>query len=80
MSQDPDTKDYIIVLVFEYYYCEKCAMKDKQDIDNSCVKIEWCKVCQINNGNFANWNSGNTKIDVFIQEMQLKIDNYDDII
>jgi hypothetical protein len=30
--------------------------------------------------NFANWTSGNKKIDNFIQEMQLKIENYYDTI
>src|SRR3954447_26574984 len=43
---------------------------------------KWCKPCQINflKGNFANWTSGNKKIDGFIQEMQLKIDKYNDIV
>ena len=41
---------------------------------------KWCKPCQIDNlkENFTNWTSGNEKIDNFIQEMQLKIDKYDD--
>ncbi|EXX63995.1 hypothetical protein RirG_147060 [Rhizophagus irregularis DAOM 197198w] len=30
--------------------------------------------------NFTNWTSGNGKIDDFIQERQLKINNYDDIV
>ncbi|GBC42555.2 kinase-like domain-containing protein [Rhizophagus irregularis DAOM 181602=DAOM 197198] len=30
--------------------------------------------------NFTNWTSGNEKIDNFIQERQLKINNYDDIV
>jgi hypothetical protein len=30
--------------------------------------------------NFTNWTSGNEKIDNFIQEMQLKIDDYNDIV
>ena len=30
-------------------------------------------------GNFTNWTSGNEKIDDFIQEMQLKIDDVEDI-
>ena len=31
-------------------------------------------------GNFTNWTSGNEKIDNFIQEMQLKIDDVNDIV
>src|SRR6266498_3719852 len=51
--------------------CEKCGSY-----------VNWCKPCQIDNlkGNFTNWTSENEKIDNFIQEMQLKIDNYDDIV
>ena len=43
---------------------------------------KWCKPCQIDNlkGNFTNWTSGNEKIDGFIQEMQLKIEQYDYIV
>src|SRR3989440_4312040 len=56
--------------------CNKCGEK--------CTNIYrlWCKPCQINNlkENFANWTSGNEKIDNFIQEMQLKIDEWDDIV
>jgi len=33
-----------------------------------------------NNSLFINWISGNEKIDNFIREMQLKINNHDDII
>ena len=42
----------------------------------------WCKPCQIDNlkGNFTNWTSGNEKIDELIQEMQLKINKYNDIV
>ena len=42
----------------------------------------WCRPCQINyfkNG-FANWTSGNEKIDNFIQEKQLKVIDYDDTV
>ncbi|EXX64729.1 Ste11p [Rhizophagus irregularis DAOM 197198w] len=35
---------------------------------------------QNNSINLTNWISGNEKIDDFIQEMQLKISNYDDIV
>jgi hypothetical protein len=41
---------------------------------------KWCKPCQIDNlrNNFKNWTSGNEKIDELIQEMQLKINDYED--
>jgi hypothetical protein len=46
------------------------------------TKNKWCKPCQISylKENFANWTSGNEKIDNFIQEMQLKIKDYYDIV
>ncbi len=55
--------------------CEKCGEEFTDD-------SYWCKPCQIDNlkGNFTNWTSGNEKIDNFIQEMQLKIDKYNDIV
>ena len=69
ISQNPDTKDYIIVLPIEN--CKKCH-KDYTDVGN-----KWCKPCQINNfkENFTSWTSENEKIDNFIQEMQLKINS-----
>jgi serine/threonine protein kinase len=74
ISQNPDTKDYILVLQ-DKYFCEKCC-REYTDLE-----YKWCKQCQINylKSNFANC-SGNEKIDDLIQEMQLKIDNYDDMI
>jgi hypothetical protein len=73
ISQNPDTKDYVMVLKNEY--CEKC---DKRYIDTD----QWCKPCQINylKKNFANWTSENEKIDDFIQEMQLRINSKADVI
>jgi len=43
---------------------------------------KWCKPCQISylEKNFTNWNSGNERIDDFIQEMHQKINDYRDII
>ncbi|EXX61396.1 Mkk2p [Rhizophagus irregularis DAOM 197198w] len=43
---------------------------------------DWCKPCQINNlkKNFANWTSENEQIDDRIQEMQLNINTWYDII
>ncbi|CAB4443814.1 unnamed protein product [Rhizophagus irregularis] len=74
ISQNPDTKDYIIVL--DNSCCKECG-----EI-YTYVGSKWCKPCQINNlkQNFTNWTSGNEKIDYFIQEMQLKIDGYRNII
>ncbi|CAB5352784.1 unnamed protein product [Rhizophagus irregularis] len=74
ISQNSDTNDYIIVL--NNSYCKECG-KIYTDI-----RVKWCKPCQINGlkQNFVNWTSGNEKIDNFIQKMQLKINNYDDII
>ncbi|CAB5380279.1 unnamed protein product [Rhizophagus irregularis] len=73
ISQNPDTKDYIMVL--NNSYCKECGEIYTE------VWRKWCKLCQINNlkQNFTNWTSGNEKIDDFIQEMQLKIEKYDDI-
>src|SRR5437773_1679920 len=75
ISQDTDTKDYVIVLQDEY--CEKCG---KEYI--SSVKYKWCKSCQISQlkKNFTNWTSKNEKFDKFIQEMQLRINDLFDII
>jgi hypothetical protein len=74
ISQNPDTKDYIMIL--QDKYCEKCGK------EYSILYYKWCKSCHINyfKNNFANWTSGNDIIDDFIQKMQLKINRYDDII
>src|SRR5436190_21298 len=56
--------------------CKQCG---EQYTD---IYWNWCKPCQIDNlkGNFTNWTSGNKKIDNFIQEILLKIDNWEDIV
>src|SRR2546430_16004484 len=66
ISQNPDTKDYIMVLQDGYYelYCENCDKKYPN------TKFKWCKSCQ---------TSGNNQIDYFIQEKQLKINWNKDI-
>jgi hypothetical protein len=73
ISQNPDTKVYILVFNDKYLnnYCKKC--------DNYG---SWCKTCQINQlkNNFTNWTSGNMRIDEFIQKMQLKINKDDTIV
>ena len=70
MSQNPDTKDYVIVL--SNVYCENCGKKC-----NTNSLYNWCKLC-FRNENFINWTSENEKIDRFIQEMQSKFNDYDD--
>src|SRR5947209_5626999 len=72
ISQDPITKNYIVVFdcnYFEKIFCKKCfkIYTDKN--------YKWCKPCEINNlkMNFTKWTSGNKQIDSFIQERQLKI-------
>ncbi|CAB5393106.1 unnamed protein product [Rhizophagus irregularis] len=74
ISQNSDTKDYILVL--RNKYCNKCGecFINKYNI--------WCKSCQINDleKNFINWTSGNEKINNSIQEMQLEINYYYDTI
>ena len=63
-------------MVLQDIYCEKCG--------EQCTDIlhKWCKPCQINGleENFKIWTSKNEKIDNFIQEMQLKVNHYDDIV
>ncbi|GET02063.1 kinase-like domain-containing protein [Rhizophagus clarus] len=78
ITQNPDTKDYILVLHFEDFekYCTKC---NKIYTD---TRFNWCRSCQISflEQNFVNWTSENKKIDKFIQEVQSKINDYGDII
>jgi hypothetical protein len=73
MSQNPDTKVYILVFNDDYlnYYCKICGNKYESSKD------KWCKPCQINKlkDDFTNWTSGNEKIDNFIQKKQLEFIN-----
>src|SRR5947207_4023297 len=43
---------------------------------------KWCKPCQISDlkANFTAWTSENEKIDRFIQEKQLSINHYNDVV
>ncbi|EXX61659.1 Mkk2p [Rhizophagus irregularis DAOM 197198w] len=77
ISQNPNTSDYIMVLQNEY--CEKCVKCGIKYID---TLYKWCNLCQINDlrNNFTNWTSKDEKIDNFIQEMQLKINNLSNIV
>ncbi|CAB5368973.1 unnamed protein product [Rhizophagus irregularis] len=74
ISQNPDTKDYIMVL--QNGYCKQCGDPDMSN--------KQCKLCSLNylknNFTFTNWTSENKKIDKLIQEMQLKINHHDDIV
>ena len=72
ISQNPDTKDYIMVL--QDGFCNKCG-EGYTDIAS-----KWCKPCQIVNLKTTNLTSGSEKIDNFIQEMQLTIENGKDIV
>jgi hypothetical protein len=71
ISQNPDTKVYILVFsneYFDHYYCDICGNKYENKYD------KWCKPCRANQikNDFTKWSSGNEKIDDFIQKMQLE--------
>ncbi|CAB5388892.1 unnamed protein product [Rhizophagus irregularis] len=74
ISQNQDSKDYIIVL--QDWCCENCGKMYKD------LSYKWCNSCQINNlkQNFVNWTSGNEIIDEVIQDMQLKIEMYNNTV
>ncbi|CAB5369467.1 unnamed protein product [Rhizophagus irregularis] len=78
ISQNPDTKSYIMVLQDKGYYCILCKRKEIYTGKN----YKWCKQCEINKlrKNFTNWISGNEKIDSYIQEKQLEVSYYNDTI
>ncbi|RIA89371.1 kinase-like domain-containing protein [Glomus cerebriforme] len=71
MSQNPNTKDYILIL--QDGYCENCG----EIYSDGYMK--WCKQCQVDNFK-RNIASGNEKIDNLIQEMQQKIDHIGDYV
>ncbi|CAB4441459.1 unnamed protein product [Rhizophagus irregularis] len=79
ISQNPNTKDYTIVLNYDQHFkilCDTCY-----DIYTN-VKSKWCESCQkcYLKENFTNWTSDNEQIDRLIQEMQLRINDHKDII
>ncbi|CAB4441619.1 unnamed protein product [Rhizophagus irregularis] len=78
ISQNPNTGNYIMVLhdkYFEKYFEGHCINCDDIYAD---THNKWCKPCQIDY--FKKFISVNKEIDNFIQEMQLKINNHDDIV
>src|SRR5215211_7455887 len=52
--------------------CEKCKQPK-----STCVY--WCRVCNFQQ-NFQNWTSGNHDVDKFIQKMQLKAKDIEQVI
>ncbi|UZO11102.1 uncharacterized protein OCT59_002676 [Rhizophagus irregularis] len=70
ISQNPNTKDYILVVHNKYYnkYCKECD-KEYTKLNHKC-----CESCLIKylGSNLINWTSGNEKIDDFIRKRQLK--------
>jgi len=67
ISQNPNTRDYIMVLRDE--------LSEKDNNQYADVEDEWYKSCQINDlrAIFTNWSSGNKNIDKFVQEKQLSL-------
>src|ERR1051325_3275303 len=74
LSQNQDTKDYILVL--QDGYCKKCG---KQYTN---IKDKWCQLCQTDDLEigFTNWTSGNEQIDELIREVRLKVSKSSDVI
>ncbi|PKK63425.1 hypothetical protein RhiirC2_140264, partial [Rhizophagus irregularis] len=70
MSQNPDTKDYILVSHKEYFekYCLKCDEKYTDKI------YKCCESCQFDflKSNFTNWNDRFKQIKFIIQEKQFE--------
>ena len=73
MSQDPDTKDYILILQSENH-CIKCGD------EYTDIWLKWCVPCKISYSEINYTISGNEKIDNLIQEMQLKVSKQSDIV
>ncbi|CAB5357102.1 unnamed protein product [Rhizophagus irregularis] len=79
ISQNPNTRDYIMIFNI-YQYLESCCVKCEKYFTN--MEYKWCKTCEINQLKeyFTNWTSENEHIDKLIQEMQLGINYYNDTI
>ncbi|GET03124.1 kinase-like domain-containing protein [Rhizophagus clarus] len=70
VSQNPDTKVYILVFENDYFnkHCEKCGNKREN-------RYVWCKCyAEYLKDDFTNWTSGNEKLDSLIQKYQSKYD------
>ena len=65
ISQNPDTKDYVMVL--KNQYCKGCGEKYTN------IGDKWCKPCHIKNADTI--SSKDEKIDDLVHEMQLKINH-----
>jgi hypothetical protein len=75
---------------FFFANVENFIMSCYEEEDDKCKRCGkynyfqcgWCKSCKINDlkKNFTNWTSENEKIDSLIQEKQLEINSYNDII
>ncbi|CAB5363180.1 unnamed protein product [Rhizophagus irregularis] len=77
LSQNPDTKDYVLVHNKQYFekYCEKCGNEYTDEI------YKWCKPCQVNLlNNLINKIDENKQIYNFILKEQLKINSPDDFV
>ncbi|GBC08415.1 hypothetical protein RclHR1_00810007 [Rhizophagus clarus] len=81
ISQNPNSKVYILIFNNYSIYCVKCGNKYESD-EYTNENDKWCKACQLNHlkRNFANWTSNNEKIDNFIQKCQSKINKHSDTI
>ncbi|GBC15389.2 kinase-like domain-containing protein [Rhizophagus irregularis DAOM 181602=DAOM 197198] len=70
ISQNPDTKDYILIFGEKYLetFCKNCG-------ENYTAKIyKWCKLCHINylKSNFVDWTSKIKQAETFIAFLQEK--------
>jgi hypothetical protein len=79
ISQDPNTRDYIIIFNKDQYL-ENCCVRCEKYFTN--MRYKWCKPCEISwlKENFTKWTSENEQIDNLIKKMQLGISNYKDLI
>lgn len=73
MSQDPETKDYILILSDGYCknFCDKCGKRLET------TKKKLCIPCNIKT--HSNRESGNNTIDHLIREMQSKVNEPSDV-
>jgi hypothetical protein len=79
MSQNPNTKNYIIIFDEYQYFNNHCVRCEKYFTN---AKYKWCRPCQTDwlKENFMSWTSENKQLDNIIQEIQLSINEYNDTI